>query len=97
MYHWLPRRIETHVKICVLALLIERVAELACGEPWGRICYALEKLQLTNSRPRIAASLSVTRFSRMSQRTKKIENIRTKINSRGRIITKILIKIVGTR
>ena len=47
MYHWLPRRIETHVKICVLALLIERVAELACGEPWGRICYALEKLQLT--------------------------------------------------
>jgi len=26
MYHWLPHRIEAHVKICVLALLIERVA-----------------------------------------------------------------------
>jgi len=23
LHHWLPRRIETHVKICVLALLIE--------------------------------------------------------------------------
>ena len=29
MYHWLPRRIETHVRLCVLALLIERVAELS--------------------------------------------------------------------
>ena len=47
MYHWLRRRIETHVKICVLALLIERVAELACGKPWDRICHALERLQIT--------------------------------------------------
>ncbi len=28
MYHWSPRRIETHVRICVLSLLIERIAEL---------------------------------------------------------------------
>jgi hypothetical protein len=27
MYHWLSRRIESHVKICVLALMIERLAE----------------------------------------------------------------------
>ena len=47
MYHWLPRRIETHMKICVLALLIERVAELACATPWGRIRHALERLQIT--------------------------------------------------
>ena len=32
MYHWASRRIEAHVTICVLALLIERIAELACGE-----------------------------------------------------------------
>ena len=37
MYHWLLRRIETHVRICVLALLIERVAELACQKPWPQI------------------------------------------------------------
>ncbi len=45
MYHWVPRRIETHVKICVFALLIERVAERACGKPWSRIREALLTLQ----------------------------------------------------
>ena len=47
MYHWASRRIETHVKICVLALLIERVAELRCGLPWHRILRSLEKLKVT--------------------------------------------------
>ena len=47
MYHGASRRIESHVKICVLALLIERIAELACGKPWQRIRGALEKLQVT--------------------------------------------------
>ena len=47
MYHWAPRRIETHVKICVLALLLERVAELRCGAPWTRISDSLSKLQAT--------------------------------------------------
>ena len=47
MYHWAPRRIETHVRICVLALLIERVAELECGIPWHKIRTALSKLQAT--------------------------------------------------
>jgi hypothetical protein len=43
MYHWLPRR--THVRICVLALLIERVAELACQKPWPQIRQILDGLQ----------------------------------------------------
>jgi transposase len=30
VYHRLSRRIEAHVKIYVMALLVERVAELAC-------------------------------------------------------------------
>lgn len=47
MYHWLPRRIEAHVKICVLALLLERVAEHVCGRPWPRIRKDLKKLQAT--------------------------------------------------
>ena len=47
MYHWVPRRIETHVRLCVLALLIERVAELCCNKPWGQIREALERLQVT--------------------------------------------------
>jgi transposase len=48
MFHWVPRRIETHVKICVLALLIERVAELRCGRPWSRIHHSLEQLQISH-------------------------------------------------
>ena len=47
MYHWASRRIEAHVKICVLALMIERVAELECGLPWTRIRRALDRLQVT--------------------------------------------------
>lgn len=47
MYHWASRRIEAHVKICVLALMIERVAELECGQSWHQIHQALDKLQVT--------------------------------------------------
>ena len=47
MYHWAPRRIETHVRICVLALLIQRVAELTCQMPWARIRHILQQLQVT--------------------------------------------------
>jgi transposase len=48
MYHWASRRIEAHVKICVLALLIQRVAELNCGMPWNQIRRELDGLQITN-------------------------------------------------
>ena len=47
MFHWLPHRIEAHVRICVLALLIERVAELACAQSWYRIRRTLDGLQAT--------------------------------------------------
>jgi hypothetical protein len=47
MYHWASRRIETHVKICVLALMIERIAERQCGKPWHKIRQTLEALQAT--------------------------------------------------
>ena len=45
VYHRLPRRIEAHVKICVTALLIERVIELRCGKPWSHIRRVLSTLQ----------------------------------------------------
>jgi hypothetical protein len=48
MFHWVPRRIETHVKICVLALLIERVIERKCGRPWSRIRTELRELQASS-------------------------------------------------
>ena len=39
--------LEAHVWICVLALLVARVAELACSQLWFRIQGALDALQAT--------------------------------------------------
>jgi hypothetical protein len=47
MYHWLPRRIEANVKMCVLALLLERLAEISSGRSWPRIKQGLEALQIS--------------------------------------------------
>ena len=47
VYHWLPNRIAAHIKICVMALLIQRVAELAVGRSWLRIREDLNHVQTT--------------------------------------------------
>jgi transposase len=47
VYHWLPHRIVAHVKICVLSLLIERVAELECQQSWAHLRRVLGGLQVT--------------------------------------------------
>jgi hypothetical protein len=41
MFHWTPRRIEAHVKLCVLALQMQRAAEIRCALPWSRIAHEL--------------------------------------------------------
>jgi transposase len=33
MFHWTPRRIDAHVRLCVLALPMQRAAELRCQHP----------------------------------------------------------------
>jgi len=43
MFHWTPRRIEAHVKLCVLALQIQRAAEIRCQLPWA-LCSATRTL-----------------------------------------------------
>ena len=45
VYHRLSRRLEAHVKICVMALLIERVAELACEQSWSQLRHVLTDMQ----------------------------------------------------
>ena len=37
MFHWLPHRIVAHVKLCVLALMIQRAAENATAMTWRQI------------------------------------------------------------
>ena len=45
MFHWTPRRIVAHVKLCVLALMIQRAAEIAAGAPWSQLVDVLERLK----------------------------------------------------
>jgi Transposase DDE domain len=45
MFHWTARRIEAHVKLCVLALQMQRAAELRCSMPWARIAHELGALK----------------------------------------------------
>ena len=45
MFHWTPRRIVAHVKLCVLALMIQRAAEIATGTPWSQLVDVLERLK----------------------------------------------------
>src|SRR5690348_18454967 len=48
MFHWAPRRIEAHVKLCVLALQVQRTAEIRTGRTglsWARIAHLLGTLK----------------------------------------------------
>jgi transposase len=45
MFHWTARRIEAHVKLCVLALQMPRAAEIRCGLSWARIAHELGALK----------------------------------------------------
>jgi DDE family transposase len=45
MFHWMPHRITAHVKLCVLALMIQRAAEIAAGLPWRQLASTLARLK----------------------------------------------------
>jgi hypothetical protein len=45
MFHWAPRRIEAHVKLCVLALQVQRTAEIGTDLSWARIAHLLGTLK----------------------------------------------------
>jgi hypothetical protein len=50
MFHWTPRRIEAHVKLCVLALQVQRAAEMRGQLTWTRIAHALGGLKAVRYR-----------------------------------------------
>jgi len=68
MYHWVPRRIEAHVKLCVLSLFIERIAEIECNDTWNRIQHNLEGLQVSEFR------INSHKFFRRNEITSNIRN-----------------------
>jgi hypothetical protein len=46
LFHRLPHRIEAHVKLCVLALLLERVAEIRGGDTWRNLVAQLDTIKV---------------------------------------------------
>ena len=45
MFHWTPRRIVAHVKLCVLTLIIQRAAEITAEAPWSQLVDVLDRLK----------------------------------------------------
>ena len=50
MFHWMPHRITAHVKLCVLALMIQRTAEIATSMTWRQIHDMLEPVKAVRYR-----------------------------------------------
>jgi hypothetical protein len=46
VYHWAPHRIEAHVALTVLALTLQRAAEIDCGDTWRNIRDDLKQVKL---------------------------------------------------
>lgn len=46
VFHYRPWRIQAHVSISVLALLLERIAEIRAGDTWRNICAQLEAIKV---------------------------------------------------
>jgi hypothetical protein len=50
IYHWRSHRIIAHVKLCVLALLLERAAEIRGQQTWRTIRHTLDQLKVVRYR-----------------------------------------------
>jgi len=50
VYHRHPFRIKAHVTLCVMALLLQRVAENSCGDTWRNIRDGLRQIKVTEYR-----------------------------------------------
>jgi transposase len=46
MYHHAPHRIRAHVVLCMMALLLERMVERACGDTWRNLRNQLKKQKM---------------------------------------------------
>ena len=46
VFHFRPWRIHAHVSLTVLALLLERIAEIRAGDTWRNLCAQLESIKV---------------------------------------------------
>lgn len=63
VYHWTAHRIVSHVKLCVLALLLERAAEIRAGDSWRNIRFILEGLKAVRYRVQDTTIVQTTRLT----------------------------------
>ena len=63
VYHWTAHRITSHVKRCVLALLLERAAEIRVGDTWRNLRFALEEVKAVRYRVHVLTSVQSTRVT----------------------------------
>ncbi len=63
MFHWTPRRIVAHVKLCVLALMIQRAAEIAAEAPWSQLVDTLDRLKAVRYAAEGATIVQASRIS----------------------------------
>jgi hypothetical protein len=61
VYHWTAHRIVSHVKLCVLALLIERAAEIRTGDTWRNLRLVLDELKAVHYQIQGTAIVQSTR------------------------------------
>jgi transposase len=62
VYHWVPHRIESHVKLCVLALLIQRAVEIRTGETWRAVRHELQQIEAVRYRIERRTIVQATRI-----------------------------------
>jgi Transposase DDE domain len=62
-YHWTGHRIASHVKLCVLALLLQRAAEIRTGETWRHVRLILDEVKAVRYRVRGTIIVQSTRLT----------------------------------
>lgn len=68
VYHWTQHRIIAHVKLCVLALLLQRVAEIRAKDTWRNISHVLEQVQAVELHVGSKAIVRTTKLTEAAER-----------------------------
>ena len=63
VYHWTAHRITSHVKLCVLALLLQRATELRTGDTWRNSRSVLDELKAVRYRVHETTIVQSTRLT----------------------------------
>lgn len=61
VFHWKPHRISAHVSLRVLALLVERIAEIRSGQSWRNARALLDTVKVVEYERGEAVVLQTTR------------------------------------